>query len=189
MSTNRGISPSLSITLWSHTEKRKKKPRGAFKAFSSWQEEQRWIKEEGKKKKRWESKEKNRPFYKEGRGGGKGRQGVGGSSSDRANLQLSQIISAREVRGGEMSKYLNKFHRSLLRVGRCSERGIVGANGVERGWEGLGIKKVGLGAVAEGACMRNSLHGPGEEHELNGNQRFGDRSDILAHFKQFPPLA
>lgn len=83
-------------------------------------------------KKRWESKEKNRPFYKEGRGGG-GRQGVGGSSSDRAHLQLSQIISAREVRGGEMSKYLNKFHRSLLRVGRCGERGIVGANGVERG--------------------------------------------------------
>lgn len=65
--------------------------------------------------------------------GGGGRQGVGGSSSDRAHLQLSQIISAREVRGGEMSKYLNKFHRSLLRVGRCGERGIVGANGVERG--------------------------------------------------------
>lgn len=60
-------------------------------------------------------------------------EGVGGSSSDRAHLQLSQIISAREVRGGEMSKYLNKFHRSLLRVGRCGERGIVGANGVERG--------------------------------------------------------
>lgn len=58
------------------------------------------------------------------------------------HLQLSQIISAREVRGGEMSKYLNKFHRSLLRVGRCGGRGergveggggIVGANGVERG--------------------------------------------------------
>lgn len=54
------------------------------------------------------------------------------------HLQLSQIISAREVRGGEMSKYLNKFHRSLLRVGRCGEGGwrlvgIVGANGVERG--------------------------------------------------------
>lgn len=66
-------------------------------------------------------------------GGEKRRQGAGGSSSDRAHLQLSQIISAREVRGGEMSKYLNKFHRSLLRVGRCGERGIVGANGVERG--------------------------------------------------------
>lgn len=69
-------------------------------------------------------------------------QGAGGSSSDRAHLQLSQIISAREVRGGEMSKYLNKFHRSLLRAGRggavrwgMGERvaGIVGANGVERG--------------------------------------------------------
>lgn len=67
------------------------------------------------------------------RTGGRRWQGVGGSSSDRAHLQLSQIISAREVRGGEMSKYLNKFHRSLLRVGRCSERGIVGANGVESG--------------------------------------------------------
>lgn len=66
-------------------------------------------------------------------GGEKRRQGVGGSSSDRAHLQLSQIISAQEVRGGEMSKYLNKFHRSLLRVGRCGERGIVSANGVERG--------------------------------------------------------
>lgn len=66
-------------------------------------------------------------------GGGERKQGVGGSSSDRAHLQLSQIISAREARGGEMSKYLNKFHRSLLRVGRCGERGIVGANGVERG--------------------------------------------------------
>lgn len=69
-------------------------------------------------------------------------QGAGGSSSDRAHLQLSQIISAREVRGGEMSKYLNKFRRSLLRAGRggavrwgMGERvaGIVGANGVERG--------------------------------------------------------
>ena len=72
-------------------------------------------------------------FLQRRTGGGGGRQGVGGSSSDRAHLQLSQIISAREVRGGEMSKYLNKFHRSLLRVGRCGERGIVGANGVERG--------------------------------------------------------
>lgn len=81
------------------------------------------------------AKRENRPFYKEGRGWGEvvvvG--SVRGSSSDRAHLQLSQIISAREVRGGEMSKYLNKFHRSLLRVGRCGERSIVGANGVERG--------------------------------------------------------
>lgn len=30
---------------------------------------------------------------------------------------------------------------------------------------------------------------PGEERELNGNQRFGRYSDILAHFEQFPPLA
>lgn len=74
----------------------------------------------------------NRPFYKGGGGGGGG-QGVRGSSSDRAHLQLSQIISAREVRGGEMSKYLNKFHRSLLRARRCGERSIVGANGVESG--------------------------------------------------------
>lgn len=72
----------------------------------------------------------NRPFYKGGVWGG---QGVRGSSSDRAHLQLSQIISAREVRGGEMSKYLNKFHRSLLRAIRCGERSIVGANGVESG--------------------------------------------------------
>lgn len=86
----------------------------------------------GKKKKDGSQKRKIGLSTKKD-GGGKGRQGVGGSSSDRAHLQLSQIISAREVRGGEMSKYLNKFHRSLLRVGRCSERGIVGANGVERG--------------------------------------------------------
>lgn len=58
-----------------------------------------------------------------------GREG----SFDRAHLQLSQIISAREVRGGEMSKYLNKFHRSLLREGRRGKRGIVGTDGVERG--------------------------------------------------------
>lgn len=48
---------------------------------------------------------------------------------------------------------------------------------------------MGLGAAAEGVRMRNSLHRPGEEDELNGNQRFGDCGDILAHFKQFPPLA
>lgn len=76
----------------------------------------------------------NRPFYKEGwREEGGGGQGVRGSSFDRAHLQLSQIISAREVRGGEMSKYLNKFHRSLLRAGRCGKRSIVGEKiGVER---------------------------------------------------------
>lgn len=65
-------------------------------------------------------------------GGRWGGHGVRGSSSNLAHLQLSQIISAREVRGGKMSKYLNKLLRSLLRVGRCGERGIVGANGVER---------------------------------------------------------
>lgn len=46
MSTNRGISPSLSITLWSLMKKMR---RGAFKACASWQEEQQWIKEEEKK--------------------------------------------------------------------------------------------------------------------------------------------
>ena len=85
----------------------------------------------GKKKKMGVEREKS--AFLQRRTGGRRRQGVGGSSSDRAHLQLSQIISAREVRGGEMSKYLNKFHRSLLRVGRCGARGIVGANGVERG--------------------------------------------------------
>lgn len=189
MSTNRGISPSLSITLWSHTEKRKRKTERSFQGLLQLTGGAAVNKGGGGKKKKMGVKREKSAFLQRRTGGGKGRQGVGGSSSDRAHLQLSQIISAREVRGGEMSKYLNKFHRSLLRVGRCSERGIVGANGVERGWEGLGIKKVGLGAVAEGACMWNSLHGPGEEHKLNGNQRFGDRSDILAHFKQFPPLA
>lgn len=80
----------------------------------------------------------NRPFYKEGRRGG-GVQGVRGSSFDQAHLQLSQIISAREVRGGEMSKYLNKFHRSLLRVGRCGKRSIVG----EKNWGGEGMRELG----------------------------------------------
>lgn len=115
----------------------KKMTRGAFKACASWQEEQQRIKEE--KKKRDGSRKRKIGLSTKKDGGEKRRQGVGGSSSDRAHLQLSQIISAREVRGGEMSKYLNKFHRSLLRVGRCGERGIVGANGVERGWEGWGI--------------------------------------------------
>lgn len=82
----------------------------------------------------------NRPFYKEGRkGGGRRRQGVRGSSSDRAHLQLSQIISAREVRGGEMSKYLNKFHRSLLRAGRCGKKSIVGG----KKWGGEGMRELG----------------------------------------------
>lgn len=39
------------------------------------------------------------------------------------HLRLSQIISAREVRRGEMSKYLNKFRRSLLRGRRRAKEG------------------------------------------------------------------
>lgn len=146
-------------------------------------------------------KKENRPFYKEGRGGGVGRgrrQGVRGSSSDRAHLQLSQIISAREVRGGEMSKYLNKFRRSLLRAGRSGKRSIVGKkkNGVERGWESWGIrweKKGGLwcwgccSGGGGGGCMWYSLCEPEQEHELNENQRICHRG--RAHFRQFPSLA
>lgn len=133
MSTNRGISPSLSITLWSRTEKRKKKTERSFQGLLQLTGGAAVNKGGGEKKKKMGVKREKSAFLQRRTGGGKGRQGVGGSSSDRAHLQLSQIISAREVRGGEMSKYLNKFHRSLLRVGRCSERGIVGANGVERG--------------------------------------------------------
>lgn len=39
------------------------------------------------------------------------------------HLRLSQIISARAVRRGEMSKYLNKFRRSLLRGRRRAKEG------------------------------------------------------------------
>lgn len=68
------------------------------------------------------------------------------------HLQLSQIISAREVRGGEMSKYLNKFHRSLLRAGRCGEGAGGGARGAWWGgrwghcwrkWGGEGMRGLG----------------------------------------------
>lgn len=112
------------------------------------------VNKEGKK--RWGvEREKSALLQRRTEKEKKRRQGVRGSSSDRTHLQLSQIISAREVRGGEMSKYLNKFHRSLLRVGRCGERGIVGGNGVERGWEGWGIKK--------GWC------GGGGEHQRRGS--------------------
>lgn len=58
----------------------------------------------------------------------RGARGVGGSSSDRALLHLSQIISALEVRKGKMSKYLNTFHGSMS----CSQREMLGSSGVER---------------------------------------------------------
>lgn len=45
----------------------------------------------------------------------RGARGVGESSSDRALLHLSQIISARQVSKGKMSKYLNTFHGSVSR--------------------------------------------------------------------------
>ncbi len=58
----------------------------------------------------------------------RGARGVGGSSSDRALLHLSQIISALEIRKGKMSKYLNTFHGSVSR----SQREMLGSSGVER---------------------------------------------------------
>lgn len=187
MSTNRRISPSLSITLGSHMKK-KNWVRG-FQGLC--QLTGAVVNKEGGKKRWGVEREKSALLQRRTEKEKKRRQGVRWSSSDRTHLQLSQIISAREVRGGEMSKYLNKFHRSLLRVGRCGERGIVGGNGVERGWEGWGIKKGwcggGGGAPKEGVCMKNSLQGPQEQHELNGNQRCGQCSDILAYFRRFPP--
>lgn len=59
------------------------------------------------------------------------------------HLQLSQIISAREVRGGEMSKYLNKFHRSLLRAGRCGEGAGGGGGGEGSGGGGALLAQMG----------------------------------------------
>lgn len=152
MSTNRRISPSLSITLGSHMKK-KNWVRG-FQGLC--QLTGAVVNKEGKKK-MGSRKRKICPSTKKDREGKKRRQGVRWSSSDRTHLQLSQIISAREVRGGEMSKYLNKFHRSLLRVGRCGERGIVGGNGVERGWEGWGIKKGWCGGGG-GSTKGGGLH-------------------------------
>lgn len=101
---------------------------------------------EGVKIKEW--KEKYLLLYK-GRGG-RGR--VLEEAPDRAHLQLSQIISAREVRGGKMSKYLNKFHRSLLREGQCGEREYCWGQWGGEGMTGLGNKMGSWrgGAGAEG---------------------------------------
>lgn len=46
--------------------------------------------------------------------------------------------------------------------------------------------RVGSG---KGCACEIAFRGPGEEDELNGNQRFGRCCDISAHFQQFPPPA
>lgn len=75
MSTNRGISPSLSITLWSHTEKRKKKTERSFQGLLQLTGGAAVNKGGGEKKKKMGVKREKSAFLQRRTGGGKRKAG------------------------------------------------------------------------------------------------------------------